>query len=98
MYHAFEVYVDEFLRRIEPYHDMVYIVVFTEGIEPEGLNPYRDAKKHAKLLRGTLGSLPTRIDPSLRGGSGLGTMTTRSSTSTGPVEFLLSPSPIPSTS
>ncbi len=66
MYHAFEVYVDEFLRRIEPYHDMVYIVVFTEGTEPECLNPYRDAKRHAEVLRGTLGSLPTRIDPSLR--------------------------------
>jgi len=66
MYGAFEGYVNEFLTRIQDYHDIVYIVVFTEGTEPEGLDPYGDARKHAALLRSTLGSLPTRLDKGLR--------------------------------
>ena len=67
MYQAFETYVGEFLSRIEDYHDMVYIIVFTEATEPEGLKPYADAKLHAAYLRETLGSLPTRLDPEIRG-------------------------------
>ncbi len=67
MYDAFERYVGEFLERIEDFHDMVYIVLFTEGTEPEGLDPYRDARIHAAYLRETLGSLPSRLDPNLRG-------------------------------
>ncbi len=66
MYRSFETYVAEFLRRIERYSDMVYIVFFTEGTEPDGLNPYADARQHARHLRGTLGSLPTRLDPGIR--------------------------------
>lgn len=64
MYQAFETYVNEFLRRIEPYSDMVYILFFTEGSEP--CIPGIGAKQMAALLRPTLGSLPQRLDPQLR--------------------------------
>lgn len=66
MYDAFEAYITEFLERIQDFHDMVYILLFTEGTEPEGLDPYRDARVHAGYLRKTLGSLPSRLDPKLR--------------------------------
>ena len=65
-YQAFETYVNEFLRRIESYSDMVYILFFSEGAEPCVLNIYNDAKQIASLLRPTLGSLPQRIDSRLR--------------------------------
>ncbi len=66
MYEAFESYVGEFLRRIEEFNNSVYIVFFTEGTEPEGLDPYADAERHASILRETLGSLPSRLEPRLR--------------------------------
>jgi len=68
MYQAFETYVQEFLRRIEPYSDLVYILFFTEGAEPCNLNTYgnSNAKQTASILRPTLGSLPQRLDPQLR--------------------------------
>lgn len=64
MYGAFETYVKEFLTRIVDYHDIVYIMVFTEETEPcSGLSSWQE---HASLLRPTLGSLPTRIPLDLR--------------------------------
>ena len=66
MFSAFESYVEEFLSRIEQYNDTAYILFFTEGTEPEGLDPYSDAREHAALLRKTLGSLPTRLNPEIR--------------------------------
>jgi hypothetical protein len=72
MYEAFESYVEEFLRRIEEFNDTAYILFFTEGTEPEGLDPYADAERHASILRETLGSLPSRLDPTLRGKFSIG--------------------------
>ncbi len=72
MYQAFESYVEEFLRRIEDFNDTAYVLFFTEGTEPEGIDPYADAERHASKLRETLGSLPSRLDPSLRGKFSIG--------------------------
>ena len=66
MYGAFETYVEEFLGRIVQYNDTAYILFFTEATEPKGLDPFSEAGQHAALLRETLGSLPTRIDPEIR--------------------------------
>jgi|GEM_PF-2734463 len=68
MYQAFENYVREFLKRIEPYSDMVYVLFFSEGAEPCGLNRWdpKDGQLITSLLRPTLGSLPQRLDPALR--------------------------------
>ena len=66
MYNSFERYVREFLTRISEYSDLVYILFFTEGLEPCSMNPYADAEAIASLLRPTIGSLPTRLPPTLR--------------------------------
>lgn len=67
-YLAFETYVGEFLRRIENYSDMTYILFFSEGAEPCSLNAWDPAQapQIASILRPTLGSLPQRLDPTLR--------------------------------
>lgn len=64
MYRSFETYVTAFLRRIEPYHDMVYILLFTEGAEPCSLKG--DSTAVASALQSTLGSLPSRLPANLR--------------------------------
>lgn len=63
MFQAFVTYVNEFLTRISDYSDMVYIMVFTEGSEPCGV---QDAKQIAAYLRPTLGNLPNLIRTDLR--------------------------------
>lgn len=66
MYRAFETYARRFLEEIEPYHRMVYILVFTENSEPRGMADAAHAPAVAALLRTTLGSLPARLPPALR--------------------------------
>ena len=65
-YKAFENYVETMLKALEPYADMVYIILSSKGAEPCSLDIKKDAEQIASILRPTLGSLPQRLDPKLR--------------------------------
>lgn len=65
-YKAFETYLAKYLTEIKNYNDMVYIMVFTENSEPDGMADQAHAQQVAGLLRPTLGSMPTRLPQDLR--------------------------------
>src|SRR5262249_10810771 len=65
-YQSFETYVNEVMKRLDGYQDVVSLVVFTENAEPCNLSAYNDAEKISALLRPTLGSLPEHLNPTLR--------------------------------
>jgi hypothetical protein len=64
---ALDMYVEEFLRRIQDYSGMVYIIFFSEGAEcGVPMNNVDDARLIALRLRATLGSIPMRLPQDLR--------------------------------
>jgi len=64
---ALDQYVEEFLRRIIDYSNMVYIIFFTEGAECGlNMNNVDSARLIALHLRNTLGSIPMRLPQDLR--------------------------------
>src|SRR6266511_1788154 len=65
MYRAFDDYATDFLRTILPYHEFVYILVFSETADP-CTNAFQHADELARSIRGTLGSLPLQLPTRLR--------------------------------
>ena len=63
---AFESYVRGFLTRIDAYHDVPYILFFTETAQLCESHPIAHATELAARLRKTLGSIPARLPAKLR--------------------------------
>jgi hypothetical protein len=66
MEHAFESYVTEFMKRILPYHDLVYLMVLTESTQYCDPQQYQHAKQLAVTLQTTIGALPAHLPQNLR--------------------------------
>lgn len=64
-YSSFERYVSRFLRRIQGFSDMVYILCFSEGMYA-GRDPRAEGDAISYELQETLGSLPRRMPDDLR--------------------------------
>jgi hypothetical protein len=65
MYRAFDDYATEFLRTILPYHQFVYVLVFSETADP-CINAFRHADVLAERIHETLGNLPLQVPSTLR--------------------------------
>jgi len=63
VYAAFERYAARVMTEFAAYHDMLRLMVFTEGAEGCGLATPEAAAGVAAQLQTTLGSLPTRMPP-----------------------------------